>query len=309
MEHRPVDISGITRDVIRLCRRTFDPSVKLDLHIQPGLSVRGDRSQLDQVLMNLLMNAKDAITDRGKIRIEVGVQDGRSADMSNERMRKYAVVSVSDDGAGMDEATRLRVFEPFFTTKEVGSGTGLGLAMVYGIVRSHGGEVRVTSRPDQGAKFEVFLPLEEANCESEATDSEISAPMPHDKGLVLVVDDEELYLRSACRMLEQAGYQVVTAANGEDALSLFSRMSHSIQMVVIDLVMPGMSSAEVCAKMKATAADTHVLIMSGYSDKDRLAELENCGNSGFIHKPFNRQMLEFHILDILSKERRTTIAA
>ena len=299
-ERKPTDVSELAVEAVRLCRRTFDPSVRIDLDVDPCLTVRGDRNQLHQVLMNLLMNARDAVPNGGGIRVKLAAADGQLADLSKGRMGKHLLVSVSDDGMGMTESVRQRVFEPFFTTKEVGSGTGLGLAMVYGIVQNHGGEVRVTSTPGKGATFEVFLPLAESkSLDQTSTASGLRAPRLTDKGLVLVVDDEALYLRSAARLLELAGYEVVTAAGGGEALTTFSRMHDRIQLVVMDLVMPGVSGVDACRQIKQMKPDTKILVMSGCSDLDRAEELVACGSDGFLHKPFNREMLEYTIMEIL----------
>ena len=252
--------------------------------LRPAL-VDADPGQLEQVITNLVVNARDAMPDGGTVRIETEVRGDR------------VHVVVSDDGVGMNDETRARAFEPFFTTKDVGAGTGLGLAMVHGIVAQSGGEIAVSSTPGGGARFEIVLPAAAAV----AVDIDrpvVSIAAGRGSGTVLVVEDEPAVRELARRMLELAGFGVVTAASGEEAARLFAELG-SIDLLLTDIAMPGMNGHELASRLRGDCPQLRVVLMSGYSqDAEALDRLLAAG-AGFVEKPFTSSALVSEVRGVL----------
>jgi CheY-like chemotaxis protein len=250
------------------------------------------------VLLNLFVNAWQAMPGGGTLFIETeNVQlTGDQINGLELEPGDYVKIMISDSGVGMDEATRLRVFDPFFTTKEMGRGTGLGLASAYGIIRNHNGGIVVESQKGRGSTFTIFLPsaildvIEEGESTSEIKKGEET---------ILLVDDEETVLEVGVGVLEKLGYHVFTARNGEEALNVFHERRDSIDLVILDLVIPGMGGQEVFSKLKSMRRDVKVLLSSGYSIEGQAMELMENGCNGFIQKPFNIKMISEKIREVL----------
>jgi CheY-like chemotaxis protein len=250
--------------------------------------VEGDAAQLRQVVLNLLLNAAEAVGDEiGVITVRTSLvryeADGPGAAYLGEELRDgaYVALEVTDTGCGMDEATRQRAFEPFFTTKFMGR--GLGLAAVLGIVRGHHGGIRVESEPGRGTTVRVLLPPAAGE----------PAPAASGKGLVLYVDDEPQVRALGEAVLRQAGYDVLPAADGPEALELFRRCHADLAAVVLDLTMPGLGGAEVLRRMRAVNGRVPVLLTSGYSEQEAAAQAGDAGPTGFLSKPYApRELLE-----------------
>ena len=306
--------AGLTRQLLAFARRTVlkpevvDPSetvlrlepmlirligedVKLETIAPAGVGrVLVDPGQLEQVIVNLVLNSRDAMPDGGKVTIEVAdieVAEAMGADGTGSTA-EMVVVSVTDTGIGMDSATLERIFEPFFTTKDPSKGTGLGLATVYGIVRMSGGKVTARSEPGHGATLTVYLPRA-----TDAATPDVYVPAvataTERLGTILVVEDDAGVRRFASRVLESAGYTVVTAADGEAALAVPGEMS--VQLLLTDVVMPGMSGREVASRLVAARSDLRVLYMSGHTEKGIVRDGVLEPGIDFLAKPFKSEEL------------------
>jgi CheY-like chemotaxis protein len=209
---------------------------------------------------------------------------------------RFIKLLITDTGHGMDAATQARIFEPFFTTKDVGQGTGLGLASVYGIIKGHGGFIRVESQPGEGATFTLLLPATDRRPVSERA---LAALIQHGRGTILVVDDDELVLKGSARMLEQIGYDVLTASGGKQAIELLRQQGEKISLVVLDMTMPEMSGSETYDRLMQIAPGAKVLLCSGFSIEGQAQKILARGCNGFIQKPFDIATLSAKLLEIL----------
>lgn len=295
-EEAPVDVSEVISDTVRLLTRPLGTRIDLRARAEPGLLVIGDQGQLKQMVMNLCLNARDAMPDGGRIRVRAWSQP----DPQEARIRgrgPQVLLTVEDDGDGMDEETQARIFEPFYTTKQLGRGTGLGLATVHGIVQSHGGRIWVESEVGRGSRFFIALPAAKAPPQPGGDDrhatvtpdsgSDRSAP-----GLVLLVDDEPLVRRSLARIVQSLGYEVLEASDGVEALERYRERAEEIQMVLLDLLMPRMEGDECLAQIMAMDPDARVVMMSGYHDDAKSTALLAAGAQGFLPKPFSRDQIQ-----------------
>ena len=260
--------------------------------------MEADRGQLEQVLLNLYVNAWQAMPGGGKLSIETESIMIREVYISGHDVTpgEYVKILVADTGVGMDETTLERIFEPFFTTREMGRGTGLGLASAYGIIRSHGGIIDVESKKGVGTRFKVYLPA------SSKEIHEISTSTDHvveGSETILLVDDENMILHIGEEMLKRMGYAVLTAKNGRDAVEVYKKNIGNIDLVILDMVMPDKSGGDAYADLKRIDPDVKVLLSSGYSIEGRAAVILNHGCNGFIQKPFNMEQLSMRIRDIL----------
>jgi two-component system cell cycle sensor histidine kinase/response regulator CckA len=210
---------------------------------------------------------------------------------------------VTDDGVGMEEATRERVFEPFFTTRELGEGSGLGLASVYGIVRNHGGFIDVHSKAGEGSTFAIYLPASDERVDS---DKKLSAKTIEGEGRILLVDDEEMVTEVSDRMLQRLGFKVTIANSGKEAVDLYRKNIDGFDLVILDMIMPGMSGGETFDRLIELNPDINVLLSSGYSINDQVRMILDRGCAGFLQKPFTIVQLSRRIDEILSRADQTT---
>lgn len=284
----PVCLNGTVETVLRLVARTFDKAINIELNLEDSLNiVEADPGQIEHSLLNFCLNARDAMPAGGTLSIET-----RNVELSETEARlntdacpgSYVRLSVTDSGRGMDPGTLNRIFEPFFTTRKEKGGTGLGLAMVYGIIRNHGGFVTVTSEVGRGSAFHLYLPANDQICNGHADKEEKT--MKEGSETILLVDDEPILLQLGERLLTTLGYQVITASNGEDACRIYQERNTEIQLVILDYLMPGMSGEETYYTLKKITPQVRVLLASGFSREGRPQELINEGVQGFIPKPF-----------------------
>jgi two-component system cell cycle sensor histidine kinase/response regulator CckA len=252
--------------------------------------IEGDLGQIEQVLMNLFVNAADAMVQGGDIflkTINIPYGDIRGK-LYNPKPGDYVLLTVRDTGVGMDQKTLDRIFEPFFTTKELGRGTGLGLASVYGIIKGHGGYIDVESEEGQGTTFKIYLPA--SNGEIQKT-IEVPDHIIKGTGTILLVDDEEMVLEVGERFLKVMGYQVLTAREGREAIEVYQKHRETIDLVLLDIIMPNMKGGEVFDRLKKINPNIRVLLSSGYSIDGEASQILERGCSGFIQKPFDMNQL------------------
>ncbi|MDY6953321.1 MAG: response regulator, partial [Thermodesulfobacteriota bacterium] len=264
-------------------------------------TVEVDRGQIEQVLVNLYVNAWQAMPGGGDLYLETknAYLSQKYTEAFNAKSGNYVQISATDSGVGMDEETRQRVFEPFFTTKEVGGGTGLGLASAYGIIKNHGGIIDVYSQPGQGATFNIYLPASE---KAVAKDKEPLADVLGGTETILLVDDEEMIVDVGQEMLTALGYHVIVAPNGRQAVALYEENKDKIDMVILDLVMPDMGGGEVYHRLKEMNPKVKVLLSSGYSIDGQANEILERGCDGFIQKPFDIREVSEKLRDILENQ-------
>jgi PAS domain S-box-containing protein len=295
MQPKVLNLNDVVANMEPMLRPLVGEHITLFTVLSPGLGhVRADPNQLEQVLINLTMNARDAMPDGGTLTVETGGcdldEDGISRQRLDARPGRYVSLRVADTGVGMDEDTLARIFEPFFTTKPKGKGTGLGLSTVYGIIKQSGGSIGVRSRPGQGASFTIYLPrVEEPAC-AEITDTESPGAFEGTE-TVLVAEDEPGVRSLVHASLRLKGYTVLEAGNGTEALALAERHSGPIHLLLTDVIMPQMNGRELSERLKARRPGLKVLFMSGYTDDAVLRHGVVTEDLQFIQKPFTPSAL------------------
>ena len=266
LDLQPVQVGGLLRAIPQLMGRLLPPGVELRVDVDAAVGVlQADSSQLERVFMNLILNARDAVKGKGHITLEAEMADLDGEYVATRTVLtpgRYLVVSVSDDGQGMDRVTQQRIFEPFFNTKPADRGTGLGLSVVDGVVRQHGGYVHVYSEPGLGSTFKVYLPAGPPGLNI-APVSHVTPPELRGTQTLLVVDDDASVLRTVERILQRAAYTVLTAGNAADALALLQ--SHAVDMLLTDVVLVGTDGVELALQARAHQPDLGVLFMTGYA--------------------------------------------
>ncbi len=265
--------------------------------------IKADRGQIEQVLLNLYVNAADAMPGGGDLFLKT--QSITHKDMRGKPYKvkpgDYALLTVRDTGMGMDRETMERIFDPFFTTKGIGKGTGLGLASVYGIIKAHGGYIDADSKLGGGTAFSIYLP---ALRETEVRQGEELPERPLEgPETILVVDDEEMIVDVAEKMLKALGYEVFVASSGKQALELYKKNKEKIHLIILDMIMPEMGGGETYDRLKEIDPDIKVLLASGYSIDGRAEEIIERGCDGFIQKPFNMKELSGKIREIFANFR------
>ena len=296
-EKRRVDLSELVRHNAELLRTSIPRSISLAVETPDNLpQVLGDPGQLQQVVMNLITNAAEAIGGKqGMIVITTGVSTFEAAALAESRLEekpepgRFVWVAVSDNGSGMDEVTMRRIFEPFFTTKF--TGRGLGMSAVLGIIRSHAGAIMLESTPGQGTRFRALFPVAEAGASPELKAPAPIGAMPAGGGTVLVVDDEQMILDFCGACVEEAGFRVLTASNGQDAVALFGAHAAEIRLVILDLSMPQMDGVATFGELQRIRPDVPVIISSGYGEQNVAERFGAVGPAAFLQKPFSVQTL------------------
>jgi PAS domain S-box-containing protein len=295
---KPTDMNHLIKKTASMFGRA-KKEIKVRLKIESSLqSTTVDQGQLKQVLLNLYVNAWQAMPDGGDITIStVNVQlDEKSAKNMGLKEGSYIKISVTDTGVGIDESIQGRIFEPFFTTKERTRGTGLGLASAYGIIHNHKGGIKVISRKGYGTTFVIYLPASSAHVIEEP----VCLPsIRNGKETILVVDDEPNILEVTEEMLQTMGYNVLTAANGREALSIFKDNRQQVDLTILDMIMPGLSGGETFNRIRKMHSKARVLLSSGYSIKGEAQKILDRGCDGFIQKPYNLEKLSQKLEQIL----------
>jgi two-component system, cell cycle sensor histidine kinase and response regulator CckA len=289
LQPQTVDVNALIRQIEKMLQRLIGEDVELLTILAPDLAaVRVDPASLEQVLVNLAVNSRDAMPLGGSLTIETATVDLDSAYEANHAAiapGRYVMLAVSDTGHGMDAATAARVFEPFFTTKEQGKGVGLGLATVYGIVKQNGGYIWVYSEPGHGTTFKVYLPPIEVAAEAPQIESTDERGKKHGWETVLLVEDEDAVRVLAREVLRRQGYVVLEARHGLDALRVAERHGESIHLMVTDVVMPHLSGRDLAERLMVLRPEMKVLFISGYTDH-AVMHRELLPGSEFLQKPF-----------------------
>lgn len=307
LDVKPTDLSQVISNARRLLERALGERIQLQIALpdEPTV-VLVDATQIEQSIVNMLVNARHAMPNGGRVLLEVQrVELHDDAGWPGAQMGAYVLLRVSDTGTGMDETTRAHVFEPFFTTKPLGQGTGLGLSSVHGIIKQAGGHIRVSSQLGQGTQFEILLP-----CHT------LSVPEAHESprvwtpgtGTVLVVEDQEQVRRSLKHLLQDAGYQVVAAANAEEALSLAKKRTERIDLLVTDVIMPGVSGIELSRRLLALYPGLAVLLVSGYAAGEIHVVTELGDSVQFLQKPFDAVSLTSAARSVMVRARNAAEA-
>jgi CheY-like chemotaxis protein len=296
-----VDLSAIVGGLRDMMQRLIGEEVVLVLELAPGLaSVKADPGQIEQVLLNLVVNARDAMPDGGTLTIEtrtVHLDAVYAAEHPGTRPGPHAMLAVRDTGVGMDESIRRRIFEPFFTTKAQGKGTGLGLSMVYGIVKQSGGSIWFHSEAGHGSRFTIYLPHVGGVPAPRPAPPPAAGARGHET--VLVVEDEPPLRELAARILTAAGYAVLQAANGPDALALLADRPGPVDLVFTDVVMPGMNGRELVARLSVLRPAMRVLYTSGYTEDAILRHGVLDDPRRFLSKPYTPSVLRRRIREAL----------
>ncbi len=300
-EVKPTDINDLIKKSSTLFGRTKKEIAIHSKYQENVWTLEVDRGQIEQVLLNLFVNAWHAMPEGGDLFTETEnvTVDDRFIRPFEVQPGKYVKISITDIGVGMDEATRRRIFEPFFTTRKMGRGTGLGLASVYGIIKNHEGFIDVYSEKGHGTTFKIYLPASEKEA---MTEKALAEDIVKGSEGVLLVDDEGMIIDVGKELLGELGYEVLLAGSGQEAIRIYEENEEKIDMVILDMIMPDMSGGDTYDRLKEINPDIKVLLSSGYSINGQATEILNRGCDGFIQKPFNMKQLSQKLREILDKK-------
>ena len=293
LQMRSLRLEAVVQNLAKMVSRVIGEDIRLEIACGNGLPpVRGDQSQIEQVLLNLCLNARDAMPQGGGLRIEVRpemLSEAWCAKHKGARPGSYVLLSVKDTGVGMDNATLERIFEPFFTNKGLGKGTGLGLSMVYGIIKQHDGFIQVASKPGAGAEFNIYFPG--ADHEPEAARPSEPAPTERGSATILVVEDEKSVRKLVMEVLPKLGYRVLAAADGEEAIKVFERWGDQIDLVLLDAILPKFGGREVYDQIRKRKPSVRFVFTSGYNEEFINRKFELDPSFLFLRKPFSTKEL------------------
>jgi two-component system cell cycle sensor histidine kinase/response regulator CckA len=307
LEPRNIDLNQVIRDTSGLLEKLIGAQIEVNIQLASDLkAVRADRSQLEQVFINLCVNARDAMPHGGRLQIKTS-----NTELDEEYCRRhvygrpgsYVCLTVSDTGTGMDQATRERIFEPFFTTKEVGKGTGLGLATALGVVNQHGGSIEVKSELGKGSSFLVYLPVIENAAELDA--QQVDTRVVGGTETILVADDHDGVRDTTREILEQLGYRVILARDGEEAIKEFTASSKEIALLLLDVVMPRLSGPDAYATISDSNPGVPVIFTTGYSDEASWMRPTFGSRAVLLQKPYGPKVLARKIREVLDQKLGT----
>jgi nitrogen-specific signal transduction histidine kinase len=289
----PVGLHYAIQEIVAFLSRTLDKRIVIRQQLRAEqATVMGDPDQIQQLLLNITINARDAMPDGGELRFETAVVE-LDAEYCRWHMGAapgiYVMLAVTDTGHGIPREIQDRVFEPFFTTKEQGKGTGMGLAMVYGIVKNHGGTIRLYSEVGLGTTFKIYLPLATARMPYSVSTGPLKSLVG--RGRILLVDDEPFVRESSTALLQQLGYEVVTVEDGRQAVAYYRDHSDEIDLIILDLVMPRLGGRETFHALKSIDPSVRVVISTGYGHNEVVQALLDEGMAGFVPKPYNLRTL------------------
>jgi nitrogen-specific signal transduction histidine kinase/ActR/RegA family two-component response regulator len=306
IEPRPIDLNNVIKNIEPLLSKLISKNIKIKMELCEGkLMVNADAGQIEQVIMNLVTNARDVMPKGGELVITGGISEIDNSFIRTNgfgEIGEYVLFSVKDSGTGIDKELKDEIFEPFFTTKKVGKGTGLGLSMVYGMIKQHNGFITVNSEVRQGTRFDIYLPKIEA---SEEVDNCPKA-LPPNKGTetILLADDEEMIRQLTKEIFEDFGYKIYEAADGNEAVELFKERKDEIDMLIVDLIMPKKNGMKVYEEVMRISPDTKILFTSGY-DEGMISEVAgNIKDLELILKPFSAYKIMGKVREMLDKGQK-----
>lgn len=308
IEPKVINLANTVQNVKDMLQRLIGEDILLNIESKDDVYVKADSNQIDQILMNLAVNARDAMHNGGSLSIKIYQRTVSESDsigqIDNLDPGDYATIEVQDNGSGMDEETVSHIFEPFFTTKSVGKGTGLGLSTVFGIVKQSNGGIEVESTLGEGTTFRIYLPLVEymeeelpISNQEESTPSQVSDTS---KKTVLLVEDQEMVQDLVTEILEDEGFKVISAYNGKEALDVCASYSGTIDLMITDVIMPEMNGKELASKIHETKPDLKILFMSGYTGEEMRTRGVLESGTNFIQKPFTPDSLIQKVLEVLN---------
>lgn len=311
LEPKVLDLNDVVKDMHKMLTRLIGENIKLATRLQSDLgSVKADPCQVEQIIVNLVVNARDAMPRGGRVTVETSniALDDQAAASKHVSVKpgEYVMLAVSDTGSGMDQETQARIFEPFFTTKEVGKGTGLGLSTVYGIVKQSDGNIWVYSEQGMGTVFKVYLPRIDDTAASTIDKQAQETSVPRGTETILLVEDEDVVRGLTRKILMQAGYNVLDAKGGDEAIRLFHAHAGPIDLLLTDVVMPEISGKEIADRLLQLRPSIRVLFMSGYTDEAIVQHGVLDANVKFIQKPFTWVGLTRKVREVLN--RKTSVS-
>ena len=306
MQPKPLDLRAVVGNLSKMLKRVLGEPVTLEFNPPAELPlVQADTGMIEQVILNLVVNARDAMPKGGTLTIStnpVELNDAYVQTHPEARLGAFVCLRVTDTGCGMDATTIARIFEPFFTTKEVGKGTGLGLATVYGIVKQHEGWIEVSSEVGKGSTFNVFFPASSTPVKAASPESPVVAVVQGGRETILVVEDELVLRDMAHLILQDCGYHVLEAGSGADALRVWEQHRDSIDLVLTDVVMPGgMSGKELAVKLRGSHPRLKIIFTSGYNVEDANTDFFRRGGATFLQKPYTRVDLAKAVREVLDE--------
>jgi two-component system, cell cycle sensor histidine kinase and response regulator CckA len=299
----PVNLNEVIDQSILFLTRTLGPTIAIEKQLAPDLGiVKADMTQIQQILINLSVNSRDAMPEGGRIFIQTSnilLDQSYAENFAITKPGPHVLLSFTDTGHGMDKNTLNRAFEPFFTTKPVGKGTGLGLSIVYGIVKNHDGLVKIYSEVGRGTTFKIYLPIVQDREKTKVLEDTV---IKGGRETVLVIDDEEMILNMAASLLEHFGYKCLTACNGVEGLEIYKTQGKKIDLVLLDIVMPRMSGPEVLREIMKINPGARVIMSSGFSIQSEKELLDN-GVMAFVSKPYPTRILVQTIREVLDRKK------
>jgi CheY-like chemotaxis protein len=304
LQPKNTDLNELIKEEVKLLWNVIGERIEIHLELAEDLRLAfADPGQIEQVLMNLCLNARDAMPAGGRLLIEtrnVEIREDQQSVHAEAVPGWYVMLRVLDTGVGMDAKTLEHIFEPFFSTKEIGKGTGLGLATVYGIVKQHKGAITVDSTPGRGTSFQVYLPIGEGHVEV-ASNLQAALNLKPGGETILVAEDNEGLREAAKEILESLGYRVILASDGEAAVRAFSRASESIDLLLLDVVMPKLNGSEAYAQMSAIRKNVPVIFTTGYATEGALVAPRTLENAVLLQKPYGSEYLAQKLREMLEK--------
>jgi len=285
-----LNINTVAEGLLKIVKETFQKTIELTFSLDPNLpAILGDKTQIEQVLLNIFVNARDAMPTGGTLVLKTCSVDGASLQFGLATAGPYVCLEVIDSGIGMDESTRIRIFEPFFSTKETAQRAGLGLSVVYGIIKNHQGYIDVESQPGCGTVFRIYIPAASASdfiIEDRAQEVWSCVDGFSEQATILVIEDELAALSVLTKVLSSRGFKILTASDGESAVEIFGQYTEVIDIVLLDMGLPKMSGKDVLIRIKAIKPSVKIVIASGYFESDLQADIAQDNVAAYIQKPY-----------------------